>query len=143
MIKRLTELAPSALLGDQHFFIGWGLHRFSIQRSSKSTSKKISIGSHQKFKVEEQKKYIHCNALVRIRPHLPFLFPEKFGDYYPERPDSHDLPRCLAIMIIWHIFSLLDKIIFCSLLVRPNQCAPATPMCPKTCHLLPGATGVS
>jgi len=52
VIKRLTELAPSALLGEQHFFMGWGLHR----------------------------------------PHLPFLFPERFGDFYPERPDSHDLP---------------------------------------------------
>ena len=35
VIKRLTELAPSALLGEQHFFMGWGLHRFgfdSLQR---------------------------------------------------------------------------------------------------------------
>ena len=31
VIKRLTELAPSALLGEQHFVIGWGLHRFKGQ----------------------------------------------------------------------------------------------------------------
>ena len=29
VIKRLRELAPSALLGEQNFFVGWGLHRCS------------------------------------------------------------------------------------------------------------------
>ena len=28
VIKRLTELAPSALLNEQHFFMGWGLRRW-------------------------------------------------------------------------------------------------------------------
>ena len=37
VIKRLTELAPSALLGEQHFFIGWGLHR--LQKLSNIVAK--------------------------------------------------------------------------------------------------------
>ena len=35
VIKRLTELAPSALLGEQHFFMGWGLHRFGFDSLQK------------------------------------------------------------------------------------------------------------
>ena len=27
VVKRLTELAPEALLGEKNFFMGWGLHR--------------------------------------------------------------------------------------------------------------------
>ena len=27
VVKRLTELAPQALLGEKNFFLGWGLHR--------------------------------------------------------------------------------------------------------------------
>ena len=64
VIKRLEELAPAALLGQQHFFMGWdGLLPPSCR-----------WGLH--------------------RPHLPFLFPERFAELYPERPGM-DLPRCL------------------------------------------------
>jgi len=48
VINRLTELAPAALLGEEHFFFGWGLHR----------------------------------------PHLPFLFPERFLEVYSEQDVS-------------------------------------------------------
>jgi len=44
VIQRLGELAPAALLGEEQFFLGWGLHR----------------------------------------PHLPFVFPQRFLDFYPE-----------------------------------------------------------
>ena len=50
VIQRLGELAPAALLGEEQFFLAWGLHK----------------------------------------PHLPFVFPQRFLDYYPEV----NLPRC-------------------------------------------------
>ena len=56
VIQRLGELAPAALLGEQQFFLGWGLHR----------------------------------------PHLPFVFPQRFLDYYPEV----NLPRCCSVINI-------------------------------------------
>ena len=52
VIERLGELAPAALLGEEQFFLGWGLHR----------------------------------------PHLPFVFPQRFLDFYPEV----NLPRCCS-----------------------------------------------
>ena len=27
VMERLEQLAPAALLGEEHFFLGWGLHR--------------------------------------------------------------------------------------------------------------------
>ena len=90
VIKRLTELAPSALLGEQHFFIGWGLHR--LQKLSNI----VAIDSKD---IVFYIRYFLTIAIISLspifnfqevygpqicdRPHLPFLFPEKFGDFYP------------------------------------------------------------
>ena len=50
IIERMRELAPAAILGEENFFLAYGVHK----------------------------------------PHMPWFFPDKFLDYYPE--DSISLP---------------------------------------------------
>ena len=64
-VRKLQDLAPAALAGDQPFFLAYGAHR----------------------------------------PHLPFVFPEKFLSFYPEEavsePDNGFAPSDMPTSAWW------------------------------------------